>query len=756
MVILKRNIWLLFFLILLTSTVLLASLSLSRWNSLTQFHNVSQQGTAAQWFVSFSSILEQQEAIITLIGEKLVDVQPKDFQAIQAQLDELMNLNPDFFSGFALVAPAGEVLVVSSNLEQNNVVNLRDLPQARDSFIRALESEKMVLGRTYLAPRLVIPARKAIRDNDGKVLAVMTGALSLLGPKGFFSNNRVLGKFNRITILRNSDRYLQYSTDGELIPHFHEHPMDEAAYHRLKQAIMEQAGNQLSAPEGNVRQVSFSWDTQSERGIVRAVAMYNPRYEFWLISEIEEHYLIREFINIFATYLVIMLAFQIAMFLLFRYIDRAEKEQRKALMFQASHDPLTQLPNRNYLLSTFAEWTHEKTGFSLLFIDLDNFKGINDNFGHSIGDGLLIELAKRLNATIDDNELLVRHGGDEFVLLTAGLPQEANEERVAKLIYKSCENIQALGMTFSPSCSIGIARFPEHGTQLDELLRASDIAMYEAKKQRNSVNIFRPNLEEQYLFRVRIEQMLRSAVDNDEIFLTYQPQVDALGHLCGVEALVRWQQPELGLVPPDQFIGVAEQSGRMNKLGEYIIDQSLSQIRSLYQRHKRAFRLSINISIRQFAEEKFATNLLEKIQHSGIPRHLICLEITENLLVDDLDHMRSILQKLHHAGIRIALDDFGTGYSSLGILRDLPIDELKIDKSFVDNILWDQTSLKMVKNIISIGKLYNMDILAEGVETQEQMQVLKNCGCDLFQGYLFSHPVTIAGLETYIRGNSPA
>ncbi|MGB3598502.1 MAG: EAL domain-containing protein, partial [Pseudomonas neustonica] len=136
--------------------------------------------------------------------------------------------------------------------------------------------------------------------------------------------------------------------------------------------------------------------------------------------------------------------------------------------------------------------------------------------------------------------------------------------------------------------------------------------------------------------------------------------------------------------------------------------------------------------------------------------HLICLEITENLLVDDLDHMRSILQKLHHAGIRIALDDFGTGYSSLGILRDLPIDELKIDKSFVDNILWDQTSLKMVKNIISIGKLYNMDILAEGVETQEQMQVLKNCGCDLFQGYLFSHPVTIAGLETYIRGNSPA
>lgn len=218
MVILKRNIWLLFFLILLTSTVLLASLSLSRWNSLTQFHNVSQQGTAAQWFVSFSSILEQQEAIITLIGEKLVDVQPKDFQAIQAQLDELMNLNPDFFSGFALVAPAGEVLVVSSNLEQNNVVNLRDLPQARDSFIRALESEKMVLGRTYLAPRLVIPARKAIRDNDGKVLAVMTGALSLLGPKGFFSNNRVLGKFNRITILRNSDRYLQYSTDGELIP----------------------------------------------------------------------------------------------------------------------------------------------------------------------------------------------------------------------------------------------------------------------------------------------------------------------------------------------------------------------------------------------------------------------------------------------------------------------------------------------------------------------------------------------------------
>ena len=303
-----------------------------------------------------------------------------------------------------------------------------------------------------------------------------------------------------------------------------------------------------------------------------------------------------------------------------------------------------------------------------------------------------------------------------------------------------------------PGCSIGIARFPEHGTHLDELLRAADIAMYEAKKKRNSVALFRQNLEDQYLKRIRIEQMLRGAEERGEIFMAFQPQFNTEGSFHGVEALVRWSQPELGLIPPDQFIEVAEQSGGMEKLGGYIVDQSLSQIQTLNQRYDTHFRLSINISLRQFAEAEFVGSLLAKIRTAGMRTDAICLEITESLVVEDVGHFRAMLLELHEAGIRIALDDSGTGYSSLSILRDLPIDELKIDKSFVNNIQSDETSLKMVKNIINIGRIYEMDVLAEGVETEEQMRILKECGCDLFQGYLFARPMTIDALEVFIQG----
>ncbi len=750
---LRKNIWLLFSLLVLSSMVLLVTISVSRWNSLTDYYQVSQEGLAAQWFGAFSSILEQQEAILTLMGEDLLTREDNGSEPVQRRLDGLMSLNPDFFSGFALISPEGEVLKRTSNLI-NPVTNVLDVPEVRDSFAYTLETDKMVLGRTYFAPRLVIPARKAIRNDQGEVLGVMTGALSVMGTDGYFSQGHVLGEFNRITILRSRDHYVQYATSNELVKDFHEQPVADGTYERLMQTIHESSEAEASRGRPGMLQTTFRWETGDERGMVRGVAIYHPRYEFWLISEIEDAFLLKEFFNAFASYLLVMLAFTVSMFLLFRHIDRTEQGRRRELSFQANHDALTRLPNRNYLISTADEWMREKTAFSLLFIDLDSFKGINDNFGHSIGDGILVELAKRFQANTLDDELLVRHGGDEFVLLTAGADQEQNEKRAAALIYQACDTIQAFNMTFSPGCSIGIARFPEHGSELDELLRASDVAMYEAKKKRNSVAVFRPSLEDGYLHRLRIEQLLRGAEQRGEIYMVYQPQIDAAGKLHGVEALVRWKHPELGVVPPDQFIRVAEQSGGMDKLGAYIVDQSLLQIQTLRARHAMNFTLSLNFSLRQFAETDFVRTLLAKLEEGDIPAHSVCLEITENLIIDDLDQFRGVLYELHSAGIRIALDDFGTGYSSLSILRDLPIDELKIDKSFVSNILSDETSLKMIKNIISIGRIYEMDILAEGVETEEQRQMLEDCGCDLFQGYLFARPMGIDELERYLRSDA--
>jgi len=220
---LRKNIWLLFFLLVLSSTVLLVSISISRWKNLTEYYRVSQQGLAAQWFGAFSSILEQQEAILTLMGEDLLNrgARPED---IQTRLDELMNLNPDLFSGFALISPQGEVLERTSNLT-NNVTNILDAPEARDSFAYALEADKMVLGRTYAAPRLVVPARKAIRNKQGEILGVMTGALSVTGADGYFARGHVLGEFNRITILRSRDHYIQYATSDEMVKNFYRQSM---------------------------------------------------------------------------------------------------------------------------------------------------------------------------------------------------------------------------------------------------------------------------------------------------------------------------------------------------------------------------------------------------------------------------------------------------------------------------------------------------------------------------------------------------
>ena len=283
---LRKNIWLLFFLLVLSSTVLLASISVSRWNSLTEYYRVSQQGLAAQWFGAFSSILEQQEVILTLMGEDLLNREADRSEDVRSRLDSLMNLNPDFFSGFALISPEGEVLERTSNLD-NNVTNILDVPEVRDSFAYALETDKMVLGRTYIAPRLVVPARKAIRNNQGEVLGVMTGALSVTGADGYFSQGHVLGSFNRITILRSRDHYVQYATSDELVKNFYEQPMAQSAYGNLMQVVQDFSEPDPSRNRSGLRPIAFHWDAGEERGMVRGVAIYHPRYEFWLSPKLK-------------------------------------------------------------------------------------------------------------------------------------------------------------------------------------------------------------------------------------------------------------------------------------------------------------------------------------------------------------------------------------------------------------------------------------------------------------------------------------
>jgi len=253
------------------------------------------------------------------------------------------------------------------------------------------------------------------------------------------------------------------------------------------------------------------------------------------------------------------------------------------------------------------------------------------------------------------------------------------------------------------------------------------------------------------LNRVNVEQALHKALDKHEFYMVYQPQIDHEGTIYGVEALVRWNSAEMGLVPPDQFIPIAEAAGVMPRLGKFILSTTLKEMKSLQTELGRSLQTSINISIKQFMETHFLDYLIQKIEQENFNRISLCLEITESLFIEDIDYILPLLQKVHELGLHISMDDFGTGYSSLSILRKLPIDELKIDKSFVDAILNDVTAEKMIQNIIAIGKNLEMYILAEGVERKEQEDLLKEYGCDRFQGYLYSKPLTYDALKEFLE-----
>ena len=433
-------------------------------------------------------------------------------------------------------------------------------------------------------------------------------------------------------------------------------------------------------------------------------------------------------------------------------IAQADKKRNAALVFQATHDQLTGLPNRSYLQNNIKEWIFQNAPpFSILYIDMDHFKNVNDSFGHQYGDALLVKFSQRLTSMLPPHSIIIRHGGDEFVIFTH-LTHDASLLELAHNIIEAISKPYIINKSsLSIGASIGIAKFPDHGKTLDMLLRAADITMYEAKKIKNHAQIFANTMQEDYLKNVQIEHELRKAIENNELFMVYQPQIDAKGNIHGIEALARWNNALLGSIPPDQFIPIAETSGQMVKIGRFIIERTLSDIKEVQQLLGYTFQTSINISVRQFMDATFLEHLLETIHATQINQISITIEITENLFIEDMDYILPLLHQIRDCGIQISMDDFGTGYSSLSMLRKLPIDELKIDKSFIDTIVEDITAQKMVQNIISISKNYNMHVLAEGVETKEQKSILTSFGCDRFQGYYYSKPLSKTDLIRFLQ-----
>jgi diguanylate cyclase (GGDEF)-like protein/PAS domain S-box-containing protein len=440
-------------------------------------------------------------------------------------------------------------------------------------------------------------------------------------------------------------------------------------------------------------------------------------------------------------------------------VDITERKQHDAaLEYQASHDSLTGLPNRLLLRDrieqAIAKARRDGNRVGVVFVDLDHFKLINDSLGHHVGDRLLLEVAGRLMTCIRSHDTVARQGGDEFVLV---LTEQHGVEDSLAIVNRLLEVISQPwvdeGQEYGLSCSVGISCFPQDGDDPDALLRCADAAMYKAKESgRSTYHVYTPELNQAISERLELENNLRHALDRNEFRVYYQPRIEvASGRIIGCEALIRWDCPGKGIVPPDSFISIAEETGLIIPIGEWILQEACRQNSAWQQAGLPLINVSVNLSPIQFRHAGLVQSVADALQQAALDPAYLELELTESFVMHDAERINVAMQSLKALGVDIAVDDFGTGYSSLSYLKRFPVDRLKVDKSFVRDIDTDPDDAAIVRAIITLGHALGLKVVAEGVETQAHLDYLKQHGCDELQGYFFSRPVPAAEMEALLR-----
>ena len=439
----------------------------------------------------------------------------------------------------------------------------------------------------------------------------------------------------------------------------------------------------------------------------------------------------------------------------------AAREQVRELAFI---DPLTELPNRRLLLDrlqqALATSLRKKLYGGLLFIDLDNFKALNDTRGHAVGDMLLIEVARRLQQRVREVDTVARYGGDEFVVLLEGLsgiPDKAADECkdvASKILIGLNQPFLLSGQEFWCSASMGISLFQGKEFSVDEILKRADTAMYQAKTAgRNAMRFFDPAMQAAVSERAAMEAALRQALEQREFRLRYQPQVDSSGKLVGAEALVYWRHPSRGILHAADFVPLAEETGLILYLGQQVLKLACGQLAAWQHTPMAGLPLAVNIGMRQFHEANFVDQVRAALASSGASPRLLRLELTEGLIFKDLEDTRKKMQALQGLGVRFSLDDFGTGFSSLAQFKHLHLDQVKIDKSFVHNFITDPGDAAVARSVIAMGKMFGIAVIAEGVETFAQRDFLVQQGCATLQGNLFGAPVPVdVFMASYVLG----
>ena len=438
-----------------------------------------------------------------------------------------------------------------------------------------------------------------------------------------------------------------------------------------------------------------------------------------------------------------------------------KKKSEKIIHFQAYHDNLTRLPNRTLLkdrlVQAMSYAKRSNNELSVMFLDLDRFKNVNDTLGHMVGDKLLQAVAERLKKCLREGDTLARIGGDEFTILLPEIHGRQDSELVAQKIINTLKTpFNLVEQEIYVSTSIGIAHYPDDGETIESLLQHADIAMYAVKnKGKDGYQFYTDNMHDEVSAHLSLENDLRRAITNNQFKIHYQPQVDAGSHkIFAVEALIRWDHPDRGTIMPSEFISFCEETGLIQSMGDWMLDAVCQDLKVWREMGLDIPRIAVNMSAKQFEQPDIIENIKATLDKYDVTGDMLEFEVTENVMMDDIENVISVLNQLSAMGIKIAIDDFGTGYSSLNYLQKLPIDTLKIDRSFIKTMEYDEGARSIIKAIIAMAKGLNLDIISEGVEERGQMEKLKALGCYGMQGFLFSPPVSMEAVTDILVNNN--